>query len=89
MKDETSIIFVNKAFNHSKTIGATNEGVEVLDLSNARDIVMEKSNTNEGVNSNYGVVTATKDFKNSDYATALIDAVSMHRHWDRELDGLL
>jgi catalase len=65
---EDTVYFVKEAFAHFKPIGATHEGVQLLEEI--------------GVNNTSGVVTR-EDMKT--FTTEFINAVSAHRHWNREL----
>ena len=65
-----AVHFINEAFNHCKTIGASGAGVELLRAS-AVAAILER----EGV-----VVAETADGMVADFATAL----ARHRHWSRE-----
>ena len=58
---------LGEAFRHHKTIGAWGQGTTVLDLLS--------------MTGSPGVVSSPK--ADSSFATDLIEAIGLHRHWDR------
>ncbi|KAJ6784127.1 hypothetical protein PWT90_07277 [Aphanocladium album] len=93
-----AIQYVREAFGHLKTVAATGEGVRMLEKAIQLDQV--KLSTGADSVSSYGVVSlqkpnaenlrevvqAVKNAKN--FLDQFVYAVSQHRCWDRELDGL-
>ncbi|HYC78641.1 MAG TPA: catalase HPII, partial [Planctomycetota bacterium] len=80
-----ALYFVREAFRHSKTLGATNEGIDLLleaDLPGL-DLALH-AGTRKPV-SRQGVVTAQTDDL-AGFLQAFIDAVRRHRHFDRASD---
>lgn len=93
-----SVHWIREAFAHLKAIGATGEGIDLV-----RDACelpgMQYSNSADVVDS-YGVVTASKvkpeSFKETlkmakgaaEFLNAYTYAISQHKHFDREMDGL-
>lgn len=73
--------FVNEAFKHAKTIGAANEGADLLKASQIKGI-----SYSNGIHvvSELGVVTQTKASDLSDFYNEFINAIAQHRHWMRE-----
>jgi len=99
LKQGRVIHWIREAFGHCKTIGATGEGVQLVQTAcNAEGIVV--SQTADVVDS-YGVITAAglgnhgiKDaLKMVKGAKGFLDAfaygISQHRNFQRELDGLI
>lgn len=94
-----AIQYVREAFGHLKTVSATGEGVRMLEKAIQLDQV-KLSDGAESVSS-YGVVSlakpspeslgqvvkAVKNAKN--FLDQFVYAVSEHRNWDRELEGLV
>jgi len=90
--------WVREAFGHLKAIGATGEGVELVRKACGLDQMV--FSTNGDCVESYGVVTAgkveqsglEKIVKMAKGATNFVEsygfAISQHRNWDRELDGL-
>lgn len=90
--------YVCEAFGHLKTVAATGEGVQLLEKAIQLDDV--KLSTGAEAVSSYGVVSlkqpnaenlrevvqAVKGAKH--FLDQFVYAVSQHRCWDRELDGL-
>lgn len=97
MGNGRALHWVREAFGHLKAIGATGKGV---DFVNQALQLPEVSLSSGGLTESYGVVTlkdATPDsfsetveiLKDSKrFADQFFHAISMHRNWDRELDGL-
>ena len=97
-KNGRALHYVREAFGHLKSIGATGEAVAfVKDACQLPGV--EFSEGNDVVDS-YGVVTAAQtevgSFKEAvtlvkgakDFATAFSYAISQHKNYQRELDGL-
>lgn len=97
-KNGRALHYVREAFGHLKAIGATGEAVSFVKDACALPGV-EFSNGGDVVDS-YGVVTAAKvapeSFKEAlkmakgakEFVDAYTYAISCHKNWDRELDGL-
>jgi catalase len=67
--------FVNEAFKHCKTVGATGAGVKLLEATYVSRALERGDDP--------GVVTGT-DAKAKGVAAAFVEAMAEHRHWDRE-----
>jgi catalase len=78
--------FVRESFRHAKPIGATNEGVTVLDAAGLPGIELA-GKRGTSVVSSAGVVSARGDDLD-DFGTAFVEAIRAHRHFERELDGV-
>ena len=87
-KDDAIINFINEAFKHCKTIGAMNEGIELLSDIKEKGISMAK-NDEDGIISDYGVITTTDKIKDKKFIKSFIKSIAKHRNWDRELDGIV
>ncbi len=89
--------FVNEAFKHCKPVGATGEGVELLEAARLEGVRL--ANGDDGVVAEHGVVTLRNgnggsvtdrvksavglgDDLNS-FAEQFIEALAEHRHWGR------
>ncbi|MED3647073.1 catalase [Halalkalibacterium halodurans] len=82
--------FVDEAFKHAKTIGATNEGIELLIAAQVQGITFAGPDSNGHVVNDLGIITiqTDKDFK--PFSDEMIHAIAQHRHWMREFkDGKL
>jgi len=97
-KNGRALHWVREAFGHLKAIGATGEAVSfVKDACALPGVEFSESG---GVVDSYGVVTAKQtqpeSFKEvvsmakgaKDFVEAYFFAISQHRNWQRELDGL-
>ncbi|THY35715.1 catalase [Aureobasidium pullulans] len=97
-KNGRALHYVREAFGHLKAIGATGEAVKfVQDACSLPGVEFSKSND---VVDSYGVVTAAQTeastFKEAidlvknakDFSSAFSYAISQHKNYQRELDGL-
>lgn len=100
MKQGRVIHWVREAFGHCKAIGATGEGVKLVQMACGVE-GMTFSNGKEDVMDSYGIVTAGGVGKPGSVGEALnmvkgaknfVDVyaynISQHRNFKRELDGL-
>ena len=79
MKQGYAINFINEAFKHCKPIGASGEGVDLLN-----EAALKGVNLAEGsMVYDRGVVT-TRSSDMGEFTQGLFDAIAEHRHWDRE-----
>ncbi|PNP59774.1 hypothetical protein THARTR1_00653 [Trichoderma harzianum] len=97
-KNGRALHYIREAFGHLKPIGATGEGVSLVEKALQLPTVVTSSD-NEAVES-YGVVTlksvhperlgelvsAAKNAKG--FLDKFVYAISVHRCWEREIDGL-
>jgi catalase len=76
--------FVNEAFKHAKTIGAVNEGIDLLTASQIQGAQVATKESQAITVSDFGVVTIqnSQDMKN--FIQEFINAIAQHRHWDRQ-----
>jgi len=101
-KDGLARFWVREAFGHCKPIGGVGEGVNLIKAAVSEAPSVEVSAVDsDGVQNSYGVVTAgkisasdwgskpqiAKDTK--DVVGAFFYELSQHRHWKREIDGLV
>lgn len=97
-KNGRALHWIREAFGHLKAIGATGEAVDLVKQACGMDKLVFSSGGD--VVDSYGVVTLSnvdtsglgnivKLVKNGkNFAEAYGFAISQHRNWDRELDGL-
>jgi catalase len=83
LNDGCAIHFINEAFKHMKTIGATNEGIDLLVQSQITGVKMADENSKQPI-TNLGVVTLRNTSNMAGFCTELIKAISLHRHWARQ-----
>ncbi|HRI66123.1 MAG TPA: catalase [Polyangium sp.] len=76
------IHFVDEAYRHNKPIGATEEGVELLEVSRIKGVSLANPQAGKTL-IDRGVVTMRGEQDLSAFTTALIEAIAAHRHWDR------
>ena len=80
--DGCALHFVNEAFKHMKTIGATNEGIELLIQSQITGVNMADEKAMQPV-TDLGVVTLRNTNNLAGFTTEFIKAIALHRHWAR------
>jgi catalase len=97
-KSGRAVHWVREAFGHLKAIGATGEGVQFV--RDACDLPGMEFSTSADVVESYGVVTAAQVQPNSfkeaismakgakDFVDAYTFAISQHKNFDRETQGL-
>lgn len=82
--------FVNEAFKHGKTIGASNDGVDLLVKSQVEGIELAEPNTYAELVSDMGIVTIRNaaDMGSAEqqgyFSYEFINAIAQHRHWMRQ-----
>lgn len=75
--------FINESFKHCKAIGASNEGIDLLNAAEIDHISMAGTNTNNTLLSNLGVVTISNTTDLGNFTQEFIKAIAEHRHWGR------
>ena len=83
LNDDATINFVNEAYKHHKTIGAFDEGVDLLKNSNIKGTAIAKSSDKKIIDDN-GIITANNQTDINKFAESFIDAIKLHRHWKRQ-----
>jgi catalase len=76
--------FINEAFKHGKTIGAINEGIDLLLESSIKGATIATTDQQGQVVSEVGVVTCRKESDHQEFINAFVKAIAQHRHWERE-----
>ncbi|WP_018922644.1 catalase [Salsuginibacillus kocurii] len=76
--------FVNDSFIHAKTIGATNEGIDLLASSDIQGVTTAGTEEQGKVYTDLGVITVRKPDTFTAFTQEFIGALSEHRHWVRE-----
>ncbi|WP_344291673.1 catalase [Actinopolymorpha rutila] len=88
-RDGEAVHFLAEAFKHAKTVGAVAEGIDVLSRAPIGE-VMVATDADQPVNDR-GVITQGRGpDKNrlEDFCRMFAEAMSLHRHWDRETDAV-
>jgi catalase len=78
--------FINEAYKHAKAIGAVNEGVNLIEASDVKDIKTACSDTKSKVVTELGVVTVRNCTDVSSFSKEFIKAIAQHRHWGRQIN---
>lgn len=82
-QDDDALRFVRDAYRHAKPIGASNEGVALLDAAELPGVKVAGGSARNKVVESMGVVTALGDDLTA-FATSLVEAIRAHRHFERE-----
>lgn len=85
MKLPDALCFVNEAFRHLKTIGASGAGVDLLTASAAGKLNLAPIGSYTPVIEASGVVT-TRASDMGAFGAEFVRQVGMHRHWCRQAD---
>ncbi len=80
-----AIHFVNEAFKHAKTIGATSEGIDLLAASQISGVTTAGPSMEAQLFNELGVVTIRNTMDLEAFSQAFIGGIAQHRHWEREL----
>ena len=73
--------FVQEAFRHCKTLGASGECIQLVAAANLPGIDLAGEATKSKIVSHNGVVTSRADIKT--LVREFIEAMKQHRHFDR------
>ena len=76
-----ALSFLNEAFRHCKTLGATGEGVEVVSAAIGRDLEGQKP---PALQEAMAGVILSNEGKTAAFTKVFIAAMGEHRHWSRE-----
>jgi catalase len=79
-----AVHFVNESFKHCKALAAFGEGVELLNGANLKGVQLATNHEQKNMFSDMGVVSARNGASMDAFASEFIQAVSQHRHWERE-----
>jgi len=77
------IHFINEAFKHHKTIGASGDGVDLLLASDIQGVDLSDTLTTRQLVADQGVITMRDVADLDPFIQRLMAAVAEHRHWDR------
>ncbi|MDO9574661.1 MAG: catalase HPII, partial [Candidatus Contubernalis sp.] len=72
------------AFKHAKTIGATNEGVDLLSASQIQGAALAGMETQAQLVKELGVVTIRNAADMGYFCEEFIKEIAQHRHWARQ-----
>jgi catalase len=79
-----AVHFVNESFKHCKALAAFGEGVELLNGANLKGVQLANNHEQKNMFSVMGVVSARNGASMDAFASEFIQAISQHRHWERE-----
>ncbi|MGN7359097.1 catalase [Paenibacillus sp. SAF-054] len=81
-----AVNFVIEAYNHFKTIGASGEALSLLGTAGVHVTGPNQPAGSPGTPlQDTGLVISGEAVSGIDFGQKLVDAIAMHRHWDREL----
>jgi len=75
--EDDALYFINEAFKHYKSLAASSEGCDLLTCSCGIEALAGPGNLTEGI-----ILERDKSLEKT--ARDFIDAISMHRHWNRK-----
>ncbi|ADY55709.1 Catalase [Syntrophobotulus glycolicus DSM 8271] len=75
--------FINEALHHAKTIGASDEGAELLQATDAAAFLPDLRDAQAAPQIFQGVVVVNGGSTLQPFCTAFVDQLAMHRHWSR------
>ncbi len=84
MMQGDSLHFVNEAFKHAKTIGATNEGIDLLAASSIKGVAFAGQDTQAQITNELGVVTIRNAADFACFSKEFINVIAQHRCWKRQ-----
>lgn len=84
LKQGDAIHFINEAFKHAKAIGATNEGIDLLNASQIQGVPTAGPDTSAQLVNELGVVTIRNASDMGYFSEKFIEAIAQHRHWIRQ-----
>jgi catalase len=80
LQEGSAIHFVNEMYKHCKPIGATGEGVALLQGSALPPLTLSE----DGLQEEHGVVTLMNSTTLNGFTKSFLTAIAKHRHWTRE-----
>ncbi len=83
MTQGDSIHFANEAYKHAKPIGATNEGVNLLEAAQIKGVTCVGKETQAQLLTDQGVVTIRNAADMGSFSQEFINAIAQHRYWNR------
>lgn len=89
LAEADAIHFINEMYKHCKTIGASGEGVQLIDASYVGAIQPDGEITDGTDALTQEGVVVSRDAKPAKIVASFITAISKHRHWSRELEDLV
>ncbi|EEG76297.1 catalase [Dethiobacter alkaliphilus] len=75
--------FVSEAFKHAKAIGASNEGVDLLNASEIQGVALAPPESQFETYNELGVITIRNAGDMGYFGQEFIKAIAEHRHWGR------
>ncbi|WP_188205900.1 catalase [Alkalibacillus aidingensis] len=85
MKHKEAKDFIKDTFAHAKTLGASNEAVNLLSQVLPAHISLAGDQSNNELFNDLGVLTIQQASNLSDFSQTFINELAKHRHWEREL----
>jgi catalase len=86
-QDGDAVHYVAETYRHAKPIAAIGEGIGLLGRAPLPDDAVPEP-ANGGVGERHGVLTASSDVDAAAFASALADALTAHRYFERSLEAV-
>lgn len=75
--------FINEAFKHAKAIAAADEGVDLLQASDAGGVQLAPPDSTSQLSTALGIVSIRKAADWLSFGEEFVKLIAMHRHWAR------
>ncbi len=75
--------FINEALQHKKTIGATDEAIELLKFTDTAALLSGMADKGKAPRVFQGIVTVKGTVKFQPFCAEFVNQLAMHRHWAR------
>ena len=89
LEEADAVHFINEMYKHCKAIGASGEGIQLVDATYVGVIQPEGELVDGTPELIAEGVVVSKDARASKIANDFIAAIAKHRHWSRELEDLV
>lgn len=85
-EEAKALQFIKEAYTHAKTIGASNEGVELIADAQIYGIAIASVESSSSPINSLGVITIRNATNMQSFTHAFIQGIAKHRHWIREMN---
>lgn len=85
-EEAKALHFIKEAYTHAKTIGASNEGVELIADAQIYGIAIASIESSSSPINSLGVITIRNATNMQSFTHAFTQGIAKHRHWIREMN---
>ncbi|MBP3952878.1 catalase [Bacillus sp. YZJH907-2] len=85
-EEAKALQFIKEAYTHAKTIGASNEGVELIADAQIYGIAIASVESSSSPINSLGVITIRNATNMQSFTHAFTQGIAKHRHWSREMN---